>query len=78
MNATQTTIKVTTAARTNASLIGEAYASYEGCSWRDSVDHCDADGCGRVFLDCDSAETAASVAEQLDEDDEIDSYQIQK
>ena len=44
------TLKLTTAAGTNASAIGDAYSAYDGVSWRNSVDSCDADGNGRVLL----------------------------
>lgn len=63
------TLKLTTAAGTNASAIGDAYSAYDGVSWRNSVDSCDADGNGRVFLDCDSEEDADYVLELMDSDD---------
>lgn len=70
------TIIVTTCGGTNSSLLGDAYAAYDGVSWRNSVDNCDSDGNGRVFLDCDCEESAEYVAEQLDADDRVVSYAI--
>lgn len=75
---TKTTFRVVTAGMIGdeiirASKIGEAF-SYEGVSWRNSVDGCDSDGHGRVFLDCDSDEIADFIEEQLDADDRVISY----
>jgi hypothetical protein len=70
MTTTTTTIRVYTAAGTNASDIGESLAC-EGVMWRNAVDGCDSDGGGRVFLDCDDAETAAYVSAALECDERI-------
>jgi len=69
-----TILKLTTAAGTNASLLGDAYAGFDGVSWRNSVDNCDSDGNGRVFLECESDEVAEFVAEHLEDDDRIVAY----
>ena len=68
------TIKVTTAPGTNASEVGQVYGAFDGVSWRNSVDACDADGCGRVFLDCDDYATVQDICERLEVDDRIRSY----
>jgi hypothetical protein len=68
------TIRVYTAAGTNASGVGEAYGSIRGVAWRNSVDACDRDGGGRVFLDCDSEDVADYVRDQLDSDDDVTLY----
>jgi hypothetical protein len=68
------TIRVVTAAGTNASRIGDGYGGYDGVTWRNSVDRCDSDGHGRVFLDCDDEGTAEFVREQLEQDDDVISY----
>jgi hypothetical protein len=73
---TKTTIRVTTAPGTNASLIGEAYAGHDGVSWRSSVDRCDSDGCGRVFLDCDSDADFDEICKLLQDDAEITQYEM--
>lgn len=70
------TIKVTTADGTNATEIGDAYAANAGVSFRDSVDRCDADGNGRVFLDCESDECAEFITEELENDERIVSYLV--
>lgn len=64
------TLKIVTAASSNASQIGERYA-YEGVRWRNSVDRCDSDGCGRVFLDCKDVETAEYIINQMEDDNEV-------
>ncbi len=75
MNTTETkfTIRVTTAPGTNASAIGESYAGH-GCSWRNSIDRCDSDGCGRVFLDCEDEATHEFVCTLLENDDSVTRY----
>lgn len=70
---TTVTIRVYTMPGTNASSIGESYR-YEGVTWRNSVDGCDSDGCGRVFLDCDSEETAEFVRGELENDGRVQQY----
>ena len=65
-----------TAAGINSTALGDAYSAYDGVSWRNSVDNADSDGCGRVFLDCDSAEVTEYVSERLEADDRVDSYEI--
>lgn len=68
------TIKVTTAPGTNASQVGDACGAYEGVSWRDAVDNCDANGNGRVFLVVygeDREVNAAFVEEELEGDDRV-------
>lgn len=70
-----TTIRVTTAAGTKASNVGDRH-SYGGVSWRNSIDCCDSDGCGRVFFDCTDEEAAAYLCGELDKDDEVDSYDV--
>jgi len=65
------TIRVVTKSGTNASKIGEAYGSIDGVAWRNAVDWCDIDGCGRVFLDCDDEDTAKHVFELLDTDGKV-------
>jgi hypothetical protein len=74
MATTYTTIRVRTAPGTNASRIGERYGGLDGVAWRNSVDRCDSDGCGRVFLDCEDEETAEYVRQQLEDDDDVKSY----
>lgn len=69
-----TTLKLTTAAGSNASLVGERYSAFDGVSWRNSVDACDSDGCGRVFLDCTDDEVAAQVCDELETDDEVTQF----
>ena len=71
-----TTIRVVTAAGINSTALGDAYSAYDGVSWRNSVDNADSDGCGRVFLDCDSAEVTEYVSERLEADDRVDAYEI--
>lgn len=71
---TSVTLRLTTAAGTNASSIGETYAAYDGVNWRDSVDSCDSNGNGRVFLDCKSAEVAEYISEKLENDSNIVLY----
>jgi hypothetical protein len=53
--------------------LGDAHA-WEGVSWRNSVDRCDGDGCGRVFLDCEDADVADFVCEQLEADARVEKY----
>lgn len=67
------TIRVVTAPNANASAVGDAH-SWDGTAWRNSIDRCDTDGCGRVFIDCDSPEIAVFVREQLENDDRVVSY----
>ncbi len=67
-------IRVVTAAGENASSIGESY-SRDGVTWRNAVDGCDSDGCGRVFIDCESEEIASDVTYDMDGDDRIQSYE---
>lgn len=69
-----TTIRVMTAAGTNASEVGNTYGSIEGVAWRNSVDRCDSDGGGRVFLDCDNEEIAEDIRERLELDDAVTKY----
>ena len=64
------TIRVITAAGTNASEVGESYTGF-GCSWRNSVDRCDSDGSGRVFIDCGSAELRDAISDELVDDDRV-------
>lgn len=68
------TIRVYTAAGTNASEIGEAHASGLA-SWRNSVDRCDADGGGRVFIDCDD-DVADEIQTRLDDDDRVTGHEL--
>jgi hypothetical protein len=68
------TISVVTAPGTNASTVGEAYGSI-GAAWRNSVDRCDDDGCGRVFLDCDR-EAVGYICEELDADERVTNYTV--
>jgi hypothetical protein len=76
MTATSVTIRVVTAPATNASRVGETYGSL-GAAWRNSVDNCDSEGCGRVFLDCPDRETADYICEQLDTDDNVTGYTVE-
>lgn len=69
------TLKLTTAAGTRSTMIGDSYATYDGVSWRNSVDNCDTNGAGRVYLECDDQDAADFVAEKLDVDADIVSYQ---
>ena len=74
-----TTIRITTAAGTNASSVADSHVlgNFEApVNWRNSVDRCDSDGCGRVFIDCDHRADAEYIAEQLDTDDRVSSYEI--
>lgn len=73
MAATKITIRVVTVSGTNASEIGSAH-SWDGTAWRNSVDNCDSDGCGRVLIDCDNEEVAIYVEEQLESDDRVSGY----
>lgn len=63
------TIKLITAASTNASAVGDSYTygNFPGCSisWGNSVDNCDSDGEGRVFLTI-GADTPEALDETLD------------
>ena len=70
------TLKVITKPGTHASKIGDAYGHADGVSWRDSVDHCDSNGCGRVFLDYDSHDIGEWLAGELDADERVDSYEF--
>lgn len=67
------TIRVITRPGTNASSIGESHA-WDGTSWRNATDKCDADGCGRLFIDCDTEETAEYLRGQLENDDRVESF----
>ena len=71
--ATKITLRVVTASGSNASSVGEAH-SWPGTAWRNSVDDCDSNGHGRVFIDCDDEDTADYVEEQLEADDRVVSY----
>lgn len=71
-------IKLVTAAGTNASAIGDRYAmgNYEGTvNWRNSVDRCDSDGEGRVFLHCSNRADADAIAELLKDDEEVTDFE---
>lgn len=74
MTTTKTRICVTTAPGTNASEVGEAYSGVFGGSWRNSVDACDSDGCGRVFIDYPTADEAEYAAGEMHDDDRVESY----
>lgn len=69
-----TTIRIVTADGTSASRIGSIYATEPGTSWRNSVDRCDGDGHGRVFIDCDSDVAAVHICAQLENDERIVLY----
>lgn len=74
-----TTIRITTAAGTNASAVANAHAAgdFEGTvGWRNSVDGCDSDGGGRVFIDCEDAGDAEYICGQLEGDDRVTTYSI--
>ncbi len=73
----KTTILAVIAPETNAGKIGDVYAAFDGVSWNNSLDNCDNDGNGRVFLVCDSTEVVEFVCEQLDADDRIVRYDVQ-
>lgn len=66
------TIRVITAPGTNASMVADAHCACAG-RWRNSVDCCDINGCGRVFIDCDEDE-AAAISEALEADNRVVSY----
>jgi len=68
------TIKVTTVAGSNASMVGERYGAFDGVAWRNSIDCCDSDGGGRVFLDCQDEAVADYVRKQMSDDDEVVSH----
>jgi hypothetical protein len=70
------TIKLVTAASTNASAVADPYGFIDGVSWRNSVDNCDSNGCGRVFLYCDSNEIADSLIPELEADDDVVDFDI--
>lgn len=70
------TIRVATAAGTNSTALGDGYAAYDGVAWINSVDNADSDGCGRVFLDCDSVEVVEYVSERLESDDRVVWYEV--
>lgn len=72
------TIKVTTAPGTNASQVGDVYGAYEGVSWRDAVDACDANGNGRVFLVVygeDREVNACHIEDEMLDDDRVVAYE---
>jgi hypothetical protein len=66
-----TTIRVYTAPGTNASQVADSY----GVPWRDSVDRCDSDGGGRVFLDCDD-DAVEHVVGLLHQDERVMDYEV--
>lgn len=70
------TIRVYTAPGTNASEVGEVFASLGG-EWRNSVDQCDSDGAGRVFIDCPDRETADYITTQMEDDDRVQLYSME-
>ena len=67
------TFKVEIAAGANASEIGEVLAAGIG-SWRNSVDRCNSDGTGIVFIDCETEDEADAVAELMEVEDAVVSY----
>lgn len=66
------TISIRTAPGTSASAVGDAHTAEFG-SWRDSVDRCDSDGCGRVFIECDT-DDVNYIADRLDDDARVVDY----
>ena len=66
------TIKVYTAAGTNASRVGESYVSDGVVAWRNAVDRVNSDGTGIVFLDVEDI-AVADVLDMLDADDDCES-----
>jgi hypothetical protein len=74
MSTTTVTICITTAAGSKASRVGERYAAtFEG-DWRNSVDACDANGCGRVFVMFPDEAAYDAASEVMDGDDDVISY----
>lgn len=69
------TIKVVTGPGVKASIVGEAFASVGYISWRDSVDNCDDNGHGRVFLDCPNDDSVDYIENELENDDRVISYE---
>lgn len=65
------TLKLVTASGSNATEIGEVYGAYDGVTWRDAVDNCDASGFGRVFLECEDQDTVDFVEMELQHDGRI-------
>ena len=70
-----TTIRVYTTAGIRASKVGSAFGSLDGVDWRDSVDRCDSDGGGRVFLDVDD-DAVEFVCSELEAADGVDQYEV--
>lgn len=69
MMTTRITLNVTTNPGENPSEVADSY----GQPWRNAVKGCDADGCGRVFIDCDERDTADYLIEQLGNDERVQS-----
>ena len=67
-------IRIETAAGSIASRVGDRYTQHAGDSVN-AVDRCDADGCGRVFLEFPTAEDADAAMAAADDDDDVVSYQ---
>lgn len=65
------TLKLVVASGFNAAWIGEVYGTYCGVTWRDAVSSCDADGTGRVFLECEDQDTVDFVEVELQYDDRV-------
>lgn len=63
------TLNVTTNPGENPSEVADSY----GQPWRNAVRGCDADGCGRVFIDCDDRATADYLIDQLESDERVQS-----
>lgn len=68
-----TTIKIVTSPGSSATMLGDAYSANDGVSWHSSVDCCDSDGNGRVFLDCEQ-DVVEYITQMLDDDDRVVSY----
>lgn len=65
------TLKLVVASGFNATRIGEVYGEYDGVTWRDAADNCDASCCGRVFLECDDQDTVDFVEMELQHDERV-------
>ena len=68
------TFKAEIAAGESASSVGEIVASVGG-SWRNAVDRCNSDGTGIVFVDCETEDDADAVAEVMDAEESVLSYE---
>ena len=63
-------IRITVTPDTNPSIVGEAFASYPGVSWRHAAND-------RVFLDLDSSGTSLDeLTDAIEADPRVSSYWV--